>query len=187
MDKSQPLASSKNTNVSENIEIINSKLEDKSQPAATNKDINSKDGPQRSALKNINSKATSLNDKVNTQYQRQFKLIRNSNQHQFRGKEKALIQCPFLQRRGYCLKGPRCDFSHKNISATAREPKLRQNCIERNPMYNIPQPNYNQIPFPFYPNYFPPFQHLMFPPLSRPPPLPYPPPLMSLVTRPPAH
>jgi hypothetical protein len=29
-----------------------------------------------------------------------------------RDEEKHLVPCPFLQKRGYCLKGIRCDFSH---------------------------------------------------------------------------
>jgi hypothetical protein len=30
-------------------------------------------------------------------------------------KEKALVPCPFLKRRGHCLKGDRCDFLHKKV------------------------------------------------------------------------
>ena len=41
-------------------------------------------------------------------------------------KEKALVPCPFLKRKGHCLKGPRCDFLHKNVLPAACGPKIQQ-------------------------------------------------------------
>ena len=41
-------------------------------------------------------------------------------------KEKALVPCPFLKRKGHCLKGPRCDFLHNNVLLTVCGPKIQQ-------------------------------------------------------------
>ena len=111
-------------------------------------------------------------------------------------KNKATVFCPFLKRKGYCLKGSRCDFSHKFTSCNERGLKFQQNSFERFPPVNI-HPNSNLTPFPFNPNFPPPFRH----PTFRPFPLPfrhptfqpyhhqysYPPPLMSVPTRTPAY
>ena len=188
-------------NSTENADIINNTLVDKSHLVVPGKDTNSKDNPQSSAPQNIKSNATSLNNfsvripskdkrrnyQASNRQQRESKSTRTPKQHQLRRKKKASIQCPFLQRRGHCLKGPRCDFSHKNVIPTVHKSNSRQNSIEKTPFYNIPPPDSNQFPFPFNPNHFPPFRHLMFPPLFQPPLPSYPPPLMSLVTRPPAY
>ena len=36
------------------------------------------------------------------------------------------MRCPFLKRQGYCLKGPRCDFLHKNVLPAVCGPKIQQ-------------------------------------------------------------
>ena len=36
------------------------------------------------------------------------------------------MPCPFLKRKGHCLKGPRCDFLHKNVLPAACGPKIQQ-------------------------------------------------------------
>ena len=40
--------------------------------------------------------------------------------------EKALVPCPFLKRKGHCLKGLRCDFLHKNVLPAVCGPKIQQ-------------------------------------------------------------
>ena len=118
-----------------------------------------------------------------------------------RKSNKAMIPCPFLKRRAYCLKGNECDFLHENVQHDL--PKWSS------PL-NLAQPYANQVPFFFdlnYHHYFPRSRNPMicppFPgfyyPLSPPPaPLsspvdrvflqPYPEPLMEITTQPPlAH
>ena len=73
---------------------------------------------------------------------------------------KHLVPCPFL-RRGYCLKGGKCDFSHNiNVQQPFQFPQQRTLPL------NFPQPLMN------YPIYHP---FLNFP---------YPQPLMDIPTRP---
>lgn len=106
---------------------------------------------------------------------------------------KHLISCPFLKRRGYCLKGSSCDFLHNNFDPhnVMQRP---QNTTGYAPSLSF-QSNFNHSPFPVDPRHFPPFQvppyYHMFRPspyplhFPCPSPLPYPPPLMSTLTRPP--
>ena len=103
-------------------------------------------------------------------------------------KNKARVFCPFLKRKGHCLKGSRCDFSHKFIPLEERGSKLQHNSFRRFPPVNT-YPNRNLPPFPFNPNFPPPFRHPTFHPLFRPyhHQYSYPPPLMSIPTRTPAY
>ena len=39
-------------------------------------------------------------------------------------KNKARVLCPFLKKKGYCLKGSRCDFSHNFIQLDERGSKF---------------------------------------------------------------
>ena len=45
----------------------------------------------------------------------------------------ARVFCPFLKRKGRCLKGSRCDFSHKFTPFIERGSKFQQNSLERFP------------------------------------------------------
>jgi hypothetical protein len=44
---------------------------------------------------------------------------------------KHLVPCPFLKRRGYCLKGSKCDFKHRDFqhSVNEQQPKNGQPSI----------------------------------------------------------
>jgi hypothetical protein len=111
--------------------------------------------------------------------------------------KKALVACPFLKRRGYCLKGHKCDFLHENVLPGTRGKTSPQKIGVRSLPPNMPQCSNNQFPFPYDPNYFPPIRFPWFYPLSQPFPYPYvpphmpslmrPPPLMSIMTKPPVH
>ena len=97
---------------------------------------------------------------------------------------KHLTPCPFLKRRGFCLKGPSCDFLHNNPRPRKVSQRPFQNSADQAPpplpLPFFPQPNYNHFPFPVDPRHFPPFQFPTYHSMFRP--LPYPPPLMSLPT-----
>ena len=103
-------------------------------------------------------------------------------------KNKARVFCPFLKRKGHCLKGSRCDFSHKFIPLDEHGSKLQHNSFGRFPPVNT-YPNRNLPPFSFNPNFPPPFRRPTFHPLFRPyhHQYLYPPPLMSIPTRTPAY
>ncbi|CAB3985519.1 ---NA--- [Paramuricea clavata] len=114
---------------------------------------------------------------------------------------KHLVRCPFLRRRGFCLKGPLCDFQHKD----SQSPNNPTNNSSNNPFYcssnnrprvsnnlqryphnlgytsypNISQPITNQFPFPVNPSHFPPFQPPQYHPIIRP--YVYPPPLLTSI------
>ena len=70
-------------------------------------------------------------------------------------KNKARVFCPFLKRKGHCLKGSRCDFSHKFIPLDERGSKFQHNSFKRFPPVNT-YLNRNLPPFPFNPNSPPP-------------------------------
>jgi hypothetical protein len=59
--------------------------------------------------------------------------------------KKALVACPFLKRRGYCLKGHRCDFLHENVLPGTRGKTSLQKRGERSPPPNMPQCSNNQF------------------------------------------
>ena len=80
---------------------------------------------------------------------------------------KHLVPCPFLQRRGFCLKGSSCDFSHT---------KLRPSNVTQRPLPNPmgqfhppypPQSNFYYPPFPVDPRYLPPYRLPAHHPLDR--------------------
>ena len=90
---------------------------------------------------------------------------------------KHLVPCPFLRRRGYCLKGFKCDFLHRDSQPT-NEQQLRNGQFRIPPFSYPPPPTANQIPFPWDPKLLPPLHPRMsYPYIS------YPPPLMSIPTK----
>ncbi|CAB3997497.1 ---NA--- [Paramuricea clavata] len=109
-----------------------------------------------------------------------------------------LVPCPFLRRRGFCLKGPLCDFQHKNSQSSNNplnnpsycssnnRPRVSNN-LQRYPHNlgytsypNISQPITNHFPFPVSSShYFPPFQPPQYHPMLRP--YVYPPPLLTSI------
>ena len=103
-------------------------------------------------------------------------------------KTKVRVSCPFLKRKGHCLKGSRCDFSHKFIPLDDCGSKFQHNSFKRFPPVNT-YPNRNLPPFPFNPNFPPAFRRPTFQPLFQPyhHQYSYPPPLMSIPTRTPAY
>ena len=170
--------SSKNTNITHNL------LENTSQPVVLEELSKLKDGCRPTSHK-IESKAVPSNSssvrpsETKATPPKSF-LTRPSepsrNKKTFEkssGKRnKAMVPCPFLKRRAYCLKGNQCDFSHENAN--------QQNPPKRPFSSNLSQPNASQVPFPFdlnYYHYFPPprnpvvhppfptFQHPHLPPL----------------------
>ena len=72
-------------------------------------------------------------------------------------KPKNLVPCPFLRRRGYCLKGPRCDFLHNDTqsSTSGVQSQFRQTPISAYPFSYAPRPNSCQNPLSFEPTFFP--------------------------------
>ena len=103
-------------------------------------------------------------------------------------RNKARVFCPFLKRKGHCLKGSRRDFSHKFTPFNKRGSKFQQNSLERFPLLNT-YPNTNLPRFPFNPNFPAPFRHPTFRLLSQPyhQQYSYPPPLMNIPTRAPVY
>ena len=89
--------------------------------------------------------------------------------------------CPFLEKRGFCLKGRSCDFLHQNSQPKNFPWQHSQNWRGSRLFPCIPQPN--NYPFLENPSYFPPFHTLPF--HTRP--FSYPPPLMSIPTRSPVY
>ncbi len=81
---------------------------------------------------------------------------------------KHLTPCPFLRRRGFCKKGPSCDFLHRN----SQPPNLTQssfhNPIDHAPPPYISKPNSYHPPFPLDPCYLPPFRFPEYYPMFRP-------------------
>ncbi len=81
---------------------------------------------------------------------------------------KHLTPCPFLKRRGFCKKGPSCDFLHRN----SQPPNLTQspfhNPIDHAPSPYISKPNSYYPPFPLDPGYLPPFRFPEYYPMFRP-------------------
>ena len=122
--------------------------------------------------------------------------------------QKHLVPCPFLCRRGHCLKGSKCDFSHQlnfqqpdsfhpqqNASTSiARRISYPFQRFQPTTSYPIPHPYTN---FPSFYRLPPMETHATPPPQLAPPPsypvfhpFPnftrfYPPPLMEIPTRPP--
>ena len=108
-------------------------------------------------------------------------------------KPKNLVPCPFLRRRGYCLKGSRCDFLHNDTpsSTSGVQSPFRQNPISAYPFSYVPPPNSSQNPLSFEPTFFPrldfpgffprttPSHPLLLPPPTTPTPLLLPPPYYS--------
>ncbi|CAB3992225.1 ---NA---, partial [Paramuricea clavata] len=108
---------------------------------------------------------------------------------------KHLTPCPFLKKRGFCKKGPACDFlhqkhqSHSNMQgphhnsmgqAFPHQKRQSHNNMQRpfhNPMGQSPfLPAFRYSPFPVNPCYFPPFRIPTYHPTPQP--SLYPPPLM---------
>ena len=108
---------------------------------------------------------------------------------------KHLTPCPFMKKRGFCKKGPACDFLHQkhqsysnmqgphhNSMGQAFPHQKRQshNNMQRpfhNPMGQSPfLPAFRYSPFPVNPCYFPPFRIPTYHPIPQP--SLYPPPLM---------
>ncbi len=108
---------------------------------------------------------------------------------------KHLTPCPFLRRRGFCKKGPTCDFLQRN----SQPPNLTQssfhNPIDHAPSPYISKPNSYYPPFPLDPGYLPPFRFPEYYPMFRPFPgwsqqqtyHPRLPPLMKVPTFHPSH
>ena len=92
------------------------------------------------------------------------------------------MACPFLRRRGFCLKGANCDFLYPLNSQLSAQEKRVPSCVPTHPF--VPQHNVRQdTSFPFLsPN------PLICPPYPLPPFQPfiyqYAPPHMPLPTRP---
>ena len=91
--------------------------------------------------------------------------------------------CPFLKKRGYCLKGKSCDFLHQNSHSTDF-PVQQAQSLSGNTFYPY-MPQANHHPFLVNTAYFPPFQPRQYHPMFRQ--FSYPPPLMSVPTRPPVY
>jgi hypothetical protein len=100
---------------------------------------------------------------------------------------KNLVPCPFLRKRGYCLKGSRCDLLCNEVQPPRSRSQFQQIPIGAySPPYVAPPYVHNQTPLSYQPNFFTPIKFPMFYPPLRP--LPYPPPLMSIQTiRPPVY
>ena len=71
-------------------------------------------------------------------------------------RNKVQVFCPFLKRKGHCLKGSRCNFLHKFTSFNERGSKFQRSSFERFPLFNI-YPNSNLPSFPFNSNFPAPF------------------------------
>ncbi len=82
-------------------------------------------------------------------------------------KNKHMIPCPFLQKKGYCLKRDKCDFSHKNLP---RKDNIRP--VPPAPFFPSYQTSAIPIQLPQYimHNQFPQYHQAGFP-LRRPRPL----------------
>ena len=109
-----------------------------------------------------------------------------SQSNQISPTPKHLVPCPFLRRRGHCLKGSNCDFLHNSQQQRLRytQPFFHQAQIQP-----ILDPNSYQMlqhyPHPFYQRPFPrPGFFHQRPYLQR---GLYPPPLMQIPTVPPIH
>ena len=88
-------------------------------------------------------------------------------------KSKAMTPCPFLKRRGYCLKGDSCDFLHKPTTSKVHGQKHQYPPFERTSSPNMPYPNMpypnNYLPsVPLVSNFFSPNGHPPFWPQTRP-------------------
>ena len=112
---------------------------------------------------------------------------------------KHINPCPFLKKRGFCKKGPVCDFlhqkhqSHSNMQGSHHNSmgqafphqKRQSHNMQRpfhNPMGQSPSlPSFRYSPFPVNPCYFLPFRIPTYHPTPQP--SLYPPPLMSIPTR----
>ena len=72
-------------------------------------------------------------------------------------KTKNLVPCSLLRRRGYCLKGSRCDFLHNDTqsSTSGVQPQFRQIPISAHPFSYVAPPNSSQNPLSFEPTFFP--------------------------------
>ena len=108
---------------------------------------------------------------------------------------KYLVPCPFLRRKGFCLKDWRCDFLHNDIVQRPVPLYPPQNLRPfshiqgTNPFQTVTmEPNFPNVMNPVYHPYFymgphpfpppiPPLPH-PFPPPVPPPPHPFPPPLL---------
>ena len=111
--------------------------------------------------------------------------------------QKHLVPCPYLRKKGHCLKGSRCDFSHQFDPQQAFKPYRPYNV---QPLFKDNIPSYPLPGFPPVMN-LPTFQSYMnyptvyIPPSTGPPqfnriqhpqmnyPALYPPPLMAISTR----
>ena len=110
--------------------------------------------------------------------------------------QKNEVPCPFIKKRGFCLKGATCDFLHPPNSQSSPPGKRVPPFVPNQPF--MPKHNVRKdvappflFPSPFLcPPYFPPpFLHQPFLQQYIPPRMlqTRPPPLMSVPTRPPTH
>ena len=81
---------------------------------------------------------------------------------------KHLTPCPFLRRRGFCKKGPSCDFLHRNSQPSNFTQYPFHNSIDHAPPPYISKPNSHHLPFPLDPCYLPPFRFPEYYPMFRP-------------------
>jgi hypothetical protein len=86
---------------------------------------------------------------------------------------KHLVPCPFLRRKGHCLKGSKCDFSRQF------GPQQPAQLYQR---YNFPSFWRDPIPYPFHPNFPPVMSFPTFHPQTNYPGS-YPQSLMGIPTR----
>ena len=132
-------------NSSENINITHNLLENTSQPVVstelsklkdgcrpTSHNIESKAAPSKSfSARPSEPKATPPKSSSTrpSEPSRNKKIFEKSS-----GKRnKAMVTCPFLKRRAYCLKGNECDFLHENA--------YQQNPLKQPLPSNLSQPN----------------------------------------------
>ena len=146
---------------------------------------------------NIKDGNTSVMEMTSCQHNTTDANKQHNNSVREHKQPKNTVPCPFLIKRGYCLKGSSCDFSHfkirrnvkkltspKNTPCISHNPNPHGNPIKRFPtLSNIPPSYSDQTPFPLDPNYyFPPYRQPMFHPLFPMLQHPYLPALMSVPT-----
>ena len=76
----------------------------------------------------------------------------NSSKHITRT-SKHLIPCPFLRKKGHCLKGSRCDFSHefdsRQSSQLRQQHSLPYNFLPPVMQYQFQHPFFNFLNYPY--------------------------------------
>ena len=113
-----------------NIKVAVTKNYHKDEPHHSLKVNNSTNNIQKISVDQDRESSLRSNDRCLSKYQKRKSHISNKSLNKsLRQSRKSDIPCPYLIKRGWCIKSNRCDYSHQNIRRQASEtPKSKVPC-----------------------------------------------------------